>query len=306
MDKLIRKAFTLIELLVVIAIIGILSGLIVVAMGGMTDKATIAKAQIFSNSLRNSLMLNLVSEWKFDELFTAVQGSTIQDAWRGENGGTLSTNSDGLDKIKVGTNCFSGNCLSFDGTDDYINLGSASIFDNMPAITITAWVNPSGQDGQRFISKNTTPGVGGWDLRMRQASSLWFTVNYSSVNLHRRGSTQITSDGKWKMIAATWDGSSLYTNIHLYVNGIEDPVTEYSSATGSRVDDSSNNLLLGTSGGITGYCYKGLMDEVRIFNTAMPISKIKEQYYIGLNKILVGGGIAKEEYLSRVNELAIK
>jgi prepilin-type N-terminal cleavage/methylation domain-containing protein len=54
MNELIKKAFTLIELLVVIAIIGILSGLIVVSMGGVTQKANIAKAQVFSNSLKNA------------------------------------------------------------------------------------------------------------------------------------------------------------------------------------------------------------------------------------------------------------
>ena len=55
MNRFIKKAFTLIELLVVIAIIGILSGLIVVTMSGVTQKARIAKAQAFSNSLRNAL-----------------------------------------------------------------------------------------------------------------------------------------------------------------------------------------------------------------------------------------------------------
>jgi prepilin-type N-terminal cleavage/methylation domain-containing protein len=60
------SAFTLIELLVVIAIIGILSALIIVGMSSTTQKATIAKAQVFSNSLRNSLMNNLISEWKFN------------------------------------------------------------------------------------------------------------------------------------------------------------------------------------------------------------------------------------------------
>ena len=61
-----RTAFTLIELLVVIAIIGILSGLIIVSVSGAAQKATIAKAQIFSNSLRNSLMMNMVAEFKLE------------------------------------------------------------------------------------------------------------------------------------------------------------------------------------------------------------------------------------------------
>ena len=61
-----KKAFTLIELLVVIAVIGILSGLIVVSMGGITTKANIAKLQVFSNSIKNSLMSDFVAEYRLD------------------------------------------------------------------------------------------------------------------------------------------------------------------------------------------------------------------------------------------------
>ena len=61
-----RVAFTLIELLVVIAIIGILSGLIITTMSGATESARIAKLKVYSNSVRDTLGANMVSEWKFD------------------------------------------------------------------------------------------------------------------------------------------------------------------------------------------------------------------------------------------------
>ena len=67
-------AFTLIELLVVIAIIGILSGLIITTMSGATESARIAKLKVYSNSVRNTLGANLVSEWKFDN-------SNANDSW---------------------------------------------------------------------------------------------------------------------------------------------------------------------------------------------------------------------------------
>lgn len=72
-----RKAFTLIELLVVIAIIGILSGLIIVSLGGATSKANLAKAEVFYNSMRNAMLGDLISEWKFEE----GSGSTAYDTW---------------------------------------------------------------------------------------------------------------------------------------------------------------------------------------------------------------------------------
>jgi prepilin-type N-terminal cleavage/methylation domain-containing protein len=147
MHKLLKQAFTLIELLVVIAIIGILSGLIVVAMGGVTEKASIAKSQVFSNSLRNSLMLNLVSEWKFDGVTTerAATNADVIDSWGSVNNGTIPA-SPAIPTIKPESDCVSGSCLSFDG-GDYVSHPTISFADLTPYTYLTwvKWVatNPS-------------------------------------------------------------------------------------------------------------------------------------------------------------------
>ncbi|MDD4531537.1 MAG: type II secretion system protein, partial [Candidatus Pacebacteria bacterium] len=113
MKEILKKSFTLIELLVVIAIIGILSGLIVVTMNGVTAKANIAKSQVFSNSLRNALMLNLVSEWKFDGsgLSDGATANTsyFVDTWSQKNGSVTAT----PPTVLSGNNCVSNSCLAF-------------------------------------------------------------------------------------------------------------------------------------------------------------------------------------------------
>ena len=48
----------------------------------------------------------------------------------------------------------------------------------------------------------------------------------------------------------------------------------------------------------------GLIDEAKIFNSAIPASQIKEQYCSGLNSLLINGSITQEEYLSRLNNYA--
>jgi len=51
--------------------------------------------------------------------------------------------------------------------------------------------------------------------------------------------------------------------------------------------------------------FSGLIDDVRIYNAAIPISQIKEQYYEGLNNLLVTGGINKEEYIEKIQSLSL-
>jgi hypothetical protein len=49
-----------------------------------------------------------------------------------------------------------------------------------------------------------------------------------------------------------------------------------------------------------------MLDDVKIYNAAIPISQVKEQYYAGLNNLLANGGITSEKYQNRIGELAIK
>ncbi|MDD2496018.1 MAG: type II secretion system protein [Tissierellia bacterium] len=103
------KSFTLIELLVVIVIIGILAGVIMISTSSSITKANLAKAQAFSSTVQNELLLNLVSEWTFDNI-----ANIGEDTW---------ANNDGIisgDPQIVNNDCIFGKCLELDG-DDYID-----------------------------------------------------------------------------------------------------------------------------------------------------------------------------------------
>ena len=134
-----RMAFTLIELLVVIAIIGILSGLIITTMSGATESARIAKLKVYSNSIRDTLGANLVSEWKFDGTGISDGQSAntnyTQDTW-GLNIGTIS----GTPKVYSGTNCVSGSCLQFITNSDYISCSGGNNLKINSAMTISFWM----------------------------------------------------------------------------------------------------------------------------------------------------------------------
>lgn len=294
-----RNAFTLIELLVVIAIIGILSGLIVVSMSGVTSKATIAKAQVFSNSLRNSLMLSIVSDWKLDN----ASGTSATDTWNGTNNGTLTSFADTTagygDTHTSGwmssSNCVSGTCLKFDGADDYITFGNNSSLKDLSSFTIELWYNPFNIVDRRNIVDKFTFSASGWQIRVESNKYLFLISQPAQANLTTVSNLNLNN---WNYIVCSFDGIGAGTSVaRIYLNGsLEQNVSNLSPLITNNL-----NLNIGTAAASSG-AY-GLIDGIRIYNSAIPISQIKEQYYVGINKLFANGSISKEDYLSRIDSV---
>ena len=281
-----KTAFTLIELLVVIAIIGILSGLIVVAMGGMTEKATIAKAQVFSNSLKNSIMLNLVTEYKLDE----GTGTNIADTW----GGTTGTWSGSVSGVltpswKTSSECIYGNCLAFDGSDDTITISYVPAVVTAGNYTIAAWF------------KKTSTVAGGTIINISNGSANRNGILFHYANKidcgYYNGTTYTTIN--YDISLNAWHYVTCSNNsgvISLYIDGVNT-----NGVAGSTWLGTVNSIGYNNNQGIY---FTGLIDDIRIYNTNVPTSQIKEQYYAGLNNLLANNGVTREEYLSRINNIA--
>ncbi|MDD4531635.1 MAG: LamG domain-containing protein [Candidatus Pacebacteria bacterium] len=277
MNKLFKTAFTLIELLVVIAIIGILSGLIIVTMNGVTSKANIAKAQVFSNSLRNALMLNLVAEYKLD--------SNAKDSWGNHTEGTISG-------PQPYSSCPQNTCYSFDGSDDYIELPDSPDLRMTTGGTISAWIYPK-SDGEsnsgRIIDKSTsTDGENGYAFGLTNTRRIGFRVNGHSLETQN----DVTTWNQWQLATVVFSGSVRT----IYINGIQVDSDPFAYLP----PDVSGLIRVGQRAGAADRTFNGYIDEIRIYNAVIPASQIKEQYYAWLNNLLINGSISKEEYLSRM------
>ena len=280
MTKKTKIAFTLIELLVVIAIIGILSGLIVVTMSGVTQKANIAKAQVFSNSLRNALMLNLVSEWKLDGNGT--------DSW-GSNNGTITG------ATTLTADCVYGSCLSFDG-NDYVTVPASSSLDITGYMTLAAWAKVSDKTATTTIVSKTESGA--YNLLLNNTGYPSQVAGYIHVNGNYavpRFSISHINNGEWFYLVSTYDGSTC----KIYLNGQQMNSVPITGSIGISAVDFYIGAEAASSGATTPF-FTGSIDDVRIYNAAIPASQIEEQYYAGLNSLLGNGKLNAEEYSQRI------
>lgn len=306
MHKIIQKAFTLVELLVVIAIIGILSGLIIVGMSASVSNANLAKAQIFSTSLRDSLLGNIVSEWKFDELTVpAMEGQSARDTWS-TNNCTLYTGLDGLDKLRTGSSCLYDKCLALDGSNDYLNCGTGSNLSITGAITIAAWVNIDAAKFNEGTSASRAAVVSKWYIATdggymfvkegyaQDRMEFWIS---DTVAYRELASNSKLSPNTWSHVAVTLSGR----NYTFYLNGNADG----SGTTDLDLAGSTRSLWIGQRTANGGMLMNGLIDEIRIFNASVPASWIREDYYSGVNRLLANKLITSDDYEQRLEGIRL-
>jgi len=285
-----NKSFTLIELLVVIAIIGVLSAIIITSMSGAVTRSKITRLQVFSDTIRAQLSDSLVSWWPFNE----GTGTTVYDKWEGNNG-TLH----GDPTWKSGGDCVSGSCLSFDGDNDYVNCGSDSSLDITNAITVEGWVNFTSSGGNRTIYAKGNQAANNHYWLLRSGDSLIFELGNGTIRT-RVSYTWTSNMGQWYHVIGTYNSSDEY--FRLYIDGVE--VENYHYTGFGTIGGTTYSAGIGSYRTGLYYFFDGLIDEVRIYNSAATISQIQSQYLAGLDKLLSNGAISKSEYNQRIKELS--
>jgi len=145
-----------------------------------------------------------------------------------------------------------GECLDFDGSDDYVDFGSdASLNFGVGGFTIQSFVNTTAAADMCIISK-TGDGMD-YLLGINSTGTAYFSVGGISCE-----SSTTINDGLWHNIT----GVKLSGNIYIYVDGI----LENSIANGTTANP-SGNLVVGSYNNTN--FFKGKIDEIRIWNDGL-------------------------------------
>jgi len=178
------------------------------------------------------------------------------------------------------TDSIAGNALEFNGIDEYVNVGNNESFDVGNVLTIEAWIKPGDKSTRQGIfSTSFTNSAGAFRLEIGSANGGTKRVAVYGINtwVAQTGDNSYIND-QWTHIAYVRTGSGAGTHT-IYVNGI--PQALISDSPYEFIDNSSNKVIgSGTSGD---QFFKGVMDEVRIWNVALTQQQIRQNMYRTLN-----------------------
>jgi len=159
--------------------------------------------------------------------------------------------------------------LSFDGTDDYVEVPDDESLNITDAITIEAWIktNTSGVV-QVVLNKNNA-------YQLRVAGDLRVIGYVYTDSWHYVSSYSLIEPNIWYHIVFTYDKSLTSGNLKLYINGGEaaNPVDETGTISSNAYD-----LLIGARLVTPVDLFNGLIDRVRIYNRALSEEEIRQLY----------------------------
>ncbi len=158
--------------------------------------------------------------------------------------------------------------LDFDGRNDY---GEApQMLSGLSKATIMGWIKLTNP----YTATGFVIGQDNFNLKVDTSSGSKLTTTAKGVTVTY--GTALVPD-RWYHICAVYDGSAT-TKLKLYVNGREESNSSNGSLSGALAASTAKFTFGKNATSSTEY-FKGSMDEVRIFNTALTTDQIQKMVY---------------------------
>ena len=156
--------------------------------------------------------------------------------------------------------------IDFDGVDDYLD--SDLDLSGYDQATIMAWVKLD----DAFTSSSMVLNFGSLHIQAHSSRQIWMEVNGVKVTSYK------INKGEWAHLALIFDKTSASTKLKAYINGALFS-TSNASALASAIYSSTNKFTIGARASDHLMLFKGNIDEVRVFDSALTEDQLQHMVY---------------------------
>jgi hypothetical protein len=215
----------------------------------------------------------VIGQWHFDE----GSGNTVIDSsGSGLNGtatiGAGGTQTSASQAWSAGNSGKFGKSMNFDGVDDYVDLGSSAILNNLgDTFSVGAWVKTSVNSGTQIVASRSND----WVLQKSGNSyqfSMWNDVTAATVSA-------VNTSTDWVYVVATYNSPG--KSLNLYLNGTLASTQTFTGPTRRiKTQNQIGNGYMWHTGGVyyNDNYWNGQIDEVSFSNIARSAADISAYY----------------------------
>lgn len=181
--------------------------------------------------------------------------------------------------------------LEFDGRNDYAE--GPVLFNDIAQATLMGWIKLDAN----FANTGIVMGQDKFYISINSSRQLVATAKTTGISY----TTTPLSIDRWYHVAAVYNGGDATGYLRLYLNG--SPV-ELSTGGGyaGTLGTATNKFTIGRTPGISSNYFRGFIDEVRVFDTALTTDQIQKMVYqeIDANGTLIRGTVIPKDIESSV------
>ncbi len=202
----------------------------------------------------------LVAEYLFS-------GNALDTSGNGNNGTVYGAV---LTSDRFGT---SNSAYKFDGVNSYIIVSNSPSLMISNQITISAWIkvdsftNVSGYDWAAILTKNNW--IDSYGVMIHLSKIIRFYHNGTSNNYSSYTFSDFINN-KWYLLTVTYD----LTKIIFYIDGKK----VFEKFESGYIHNNNNPIAIGKTFGIYNYPFKGIIDDIRIYNRALSDDEVLALY----------------------------
>jgi len=188
-------------------------------------------------------------------------------------GNTNDVSGNGNNGLAVGSPTYAvgktGQAISLDGIDDYVDCGANPSLNITGAVTVAAWIRLVGPGADQKIAGNQDGTTGGYKFGINNnlvEFEIRTSANAAVLNRSVPGGTTL-EPGVWYHVLGVYSEGNY---IRTYVNGELDREL----ATTEILGTSSDTFKIGREPFSDSWYFNGLIDELRVYNTALSEAEI--------------------------------